>query len=290
MDQVSPMEKPLRSDIVESLKALAAGTAHPATSRIERDARMRFTVAQALSQGRLTFHFQPVVRAARPDFPAFFEMLARLTLPDGLLLPAVAFLPAVENGPLGRAIDRLALETALAALARDPGMRLSVNMSPLSIGDPAWIGALETAAGRDRSVAGRLILEITETAALVHSVQTLDFMNRVRGFGCAFALDDFGAGATGFRHFRDFRFDIVKIDGAFVKNVNRSPDARVLIECLVALATHFEMTTVAERVETEAEANCLRGLGVDCLQGYLYGRPSVVAALPEAPARGAQAG
>jgi len=242
-------------------------------------------VAKALAQRRVSFHFQPVVLATNPRFPAFFEMLARLTLPDGKLLPAAAFMPDVENGPLGRAIDRLALETALIALTGDPGLRLSVNMSPLSMGDADWLGTLAAAAARDRAVTGRLILEITETAALEHSSQTLDFMRHVRGFGCAFALDDFGAGATGFRHFRDFRFDMVKIDGAFAQGVSRSPDARVLIECLLTLAKHFEMMTIAERVESEVDAACLRGLGVDCLQGYLYGRPSARAALPETAPR-----
>ena len=116
--------------------------------------------------------------------------------------------------------------------------------------------------------------------------QVLDFIDHARGFGCAFALDDFGAGATGFRHFRDFRFDMVKIDGAFVQGVSRSPDAQVLVECLVKVARHFEMVTIAERVETEADAACLRALGVDCLQGYLYGRPTAQPLLPaEEPRR-----
>ncbi len=106
-------------------------------------------------------------------------------------------------------------------------------------------------------------------------------MNHVRRTGCAFALDDFGAGATGFRHFRDFRFDMVKIDGAFVQGVHRSPDSQVLVDCLLTAARHFEMVTVAERVEAPADADWLRARGVDCFQGYLYGRP---AARPEMPA------
>lgn len=252
-------------------------------SPFESRVRIRFTVAQALAQGRVTFHFQPVVRSDNPRFPAFFEMLARLTLPNGQILPAAAFMPVVENESLGRAIDLLALEAALRALADNPLLRLSVNMSPLSMGDPAWLDTVTEAAARDRRLTGRLILEITETAALNNSAQTLDFMTYVRELGCSFALDDFGAGATGFRHFRDFRFDIVKIDGGFIKDVHTSPDAKVLIECLIAVARHFEMTTVAERVETEAEAAYLRGIGVDCLQGYFYGRPAAAASLPAIP-------
>jgi EAL domain-containing protein (putative c-di-GMP-specific phosphodiesterase class I) len=106
-------------------------------------------------------------------------------------------------------------------------------------------------------------------------------MEHVRATGCAFALDDFGAGATGFRHFRDFRFDMVKIDGAFARGVHGNRDAQVLVEALVGVARHFEMLTVAEQVEGEADAGWLRRAGVDCLQGYLYGRPAAQPLLPQ---------
>lgn len=250
-------------------------------TRLEARARIRFTVAQALAQGRVVFHFQPVVRAGNPRFTAFHEMLARLRLPNGQILAAGAFLPLISEGPLGREIDRLALRAALRALATDPGLRISVNMSPLSMGDAEWLDILGAAADDGTGVCGRLILEITEDAAISHADQTVDFMDHVRGMGCAFALDDFGAGATGFRHFRDFRFDMVKIDGAFAQGVHRAPDAQVLVDCLMRVARHFEMLTVAERIESEADAEWLRGRGVDCLQGYLYGRPSALPAMPE---------
>ncbi len=274
------MDEMTRPDAFAYLRALAEGTSPPC-ERLEVKARTRFAVAKALAQGRIGFHYQPVVRAADPRFPAFFEMLARLVLPDGRVLPAAAFLPHVEEGALGREIDRLALRSACAALAADPCLRLSVNMSPLSMGDPEWLGALGEAAA-DPRVAQRLILEITETAAIEHCGQTLDFMEHVRGLGCAFALDDFGAGATGFRHFRDFRFDMVKIDGAFAQGASRSPDARALVDCLVRLARHFDMMTVAERIETASDAECLRALGVDCLQGYRFGRPAAEPRMPGA--------
>jgi EAL domain-containing protein (putative c-di-GMP-specific phosphodiesterase class I) len=164
-------------------------------------------------------------------------------------------------------------------------------MSPLSMGDEQWLEILADAARDGSGACGRLILEITEAAAIEDAGQTIDFMNHVRATGCAFALDDFGAGATGFKYFRDFRFDMVKIDGSFVDGVSRARDAQVLIECLAAVARHFEMLTVAERVEEPADAEWLRGLGIDCLQGWLYGRPSPVAAMPEEPAdRGRAAG
>lgn len=276
------MHRPAASDAFALLRSIGDGGPAAEGARLEQTARTRFAVAQALAQGRIGFHFQPVVRADAPAFPAFHEMLARLTRPGGAVLPAAAFMPHVEAGPLGRAIDRLALQRAIATLEADPLLRLSINLSPLSMGDADWLGILGAAAARDRRVTGRLILEITETAALEHSDQTLDFLNHVRGFGCTLALDDFGAGATGFRHFRDFRFDMVKIDGSFIQGIHRSPDARVLVECLMKAARHFEMLVVAERVECPSDLALLRRLGVDCLQGYLVGRPVAQPGLPPA--------
>jgi EAL domain-containing protein (putative c-di-GMP-specific phosphodiesterase class I) len=286
------MDQSPRLDALSLLRALAAGDADPGPDPAHAArTRLRFSIAQALARGRMRFHFQPVVRADAPGFVAFHEMLARMVEVDGRILPASAFIGHAEDNALGRAIDRLALETALDELAAEPGLRLSINLSPRSMGDSDWLGVLTDGAERlGRRVTGRLILEITESEAITASGQTQDFMDHVRGYGCAFALDDFGAGATGFRHFRDFRFDMVKLDGGFVEGVARSRDSQALVGCLMSAARHFEMMVIAERVESPADAAWLVEAGVDCLQGYLYGRPSVRPIRPEAPRRDARAG
>lgn len=274
---------------IDAFKLIGAPVSGRATERLEVKARQRFVVAQALAQGRVEFHYQPVVQAGRTGFVAFYETLVRMRQTDGTTIAAGKFLPAVEQTLLGRAIDRLALSHALHALAARPTLRLAVNMSPLSMGDAEWLEILAQAHEEMPDACGRLIVEITEETAMRDVGQTIDFMDHVRACGCAFALDDFGAGATGFRYFRDFRFDIVKIDGSFVHGIHAARDAQVLVECLAAVARHFEMMTVAEQVETEADAEWLRKLGIDCLQGYLYGRPSPVAELPRATAEAARA-
>lgn len=248
--------------------------------RVEANARVRFTVAQAMSQGRLGFHYQPVVRSDNTGFAAYYEMLARIRLPNGQVLPAGAFMPAIESAELGRAVDRSALSHSLSVLANNPGLRLSVNLSPRSMGDEQWLSILNAAHRGGTGVCGRLILEITEDAAISEADQTIEFMNLVRTMGPAFALDDFGAGATGFRHFSRFRFDMVKIDGSFVQDVHSSADSQVLIGCLLKLAKHFEMLCIAEHVETAQDAAWLASHGMDCMQGYLFGRPSPVAEMP----------
>jgi EAL domain-containing protein (putative c-di-GMP-specific phosphodiesterase class I) len=101
------------------------------------------------------------------------------------------------------------------------------------------------------------------------------FMDSLQQEGVAFALDDFGSGYTAIRYFKDFLFDILKIDGQFIRNINNDPDNAALTAALLSIGKHFQMLTVAEMVETVEEAELLRSLGVDCLQGFLFGAPSV---------------
>ena len=165
----------------------------------------------------------------------------------------------------------------LAALAREPSIRLSVNMSARSIGYPSWLAALERGLRSDPTIAERLILEITESSAMVMPDLVTVFMADMQARGICFALDDFGAGYTAFRYLKDFYFDIIKIDGQFIRGVAGDPDNQVLAQALVSIARHFDMFTVAESVETAEDARYLIDIGFDCLQGYFYGIPSTEA-------------
>jgi EAL domain-containing protein (putative c-di-GMP-specific phosphodiesterase class I) len=195
------------------------------------------------------FHFQPVVRADRPDFPAFHEMLVRMRCPRARSVPAGAFMPAVEHGPLGRAIDRLALAEAVRLLEAMPTLRLSVNMSPLSMGDEGWLEIFERAAARSRPALSRLILEVTETEAIRDIGQTRDFMAARPRRGRRLRARRLRRGRhrlpplprPALRHGQDRR--------RLRRGGRGHPDAQVLVECLMAVARHFDMMTVAERVE-----------------------------------------
>jgi EAL domain-containing protein (putative c-di-GMP-specific phosphodiesterase class I) len=98
-------------------------------------------------------------------------------------------------------------------------------------------------------------------------------------------LDDFGSGYTAIRYFKDFFFDILKIDGQFIRNIHRDPDNAALTAALLSIGQHFHMFTVAEAVESPEEARFLMNLGVDCLQGYLFGaanlKPDFGPAIPQ---------
>ena len=101
-------------------------------------------------------------------------------------------------------------------------------------------------------------------------------MERLRGHGVSFALDDFGTGHTALRYLRDFRFDILKIDGRFVRDIELGSDDAFILERMIEIARRFEMMTVAEAVQTPAEARCLAELGIEHFQGFHFGCPSLM--------------
>jgi len=241
----------------------------------DRDADAVDLVREGLKNDRAMLAYQPVVQACAPDRPAFYEGLIRIMDKTGRIIPACDFIDAVEMTDLGRKIDCKALQLGIEALIQVPTLRLSINMSARSIGYKPWKRTLRRGLRRDPTIGERLILEITERSAMVMPDVVREFMNELQDKGVSFALDDFGAGYTSFRYFRDFFFDILKIDGSFIHDIHKNPDNQVLVKALISLGKHFEMYTVAEIVESEKDVDFLVAAGIDCMQGYFFGVPTV---------------
>jgi EAL domain-containing protein (putative c-di-GMP-specific phosphodiesterase class I) len=232
-------------------------------------------VAAALRHRETMLAFQPVVQSQRPDKIAFYEGLIRVLDDTGRIIPARDFIDAVEATETGRILDCVALETGLRTLQRNPQIRLSINMSARSIGYPRWMRSLKHGLQGDPTIGERLILEITERSAMTVPELVVRFMSDLQRRGITFALDDFGSGYTSLRYLRDFQFDVIKIDGAFVRGVHGDADNQVLTRAMVDIARQFDMFTVAENVESLADSRWLTGIGVDCQQGYFFGAPTV---------------
>jgi len=240
-------------------------------------------MGRALAQDRLRLVYQPIMKAANPDLPAFFECLLRIEEPSGHLASAGPFMPLIEHHEMGRMVDRMVLRRALAALREHPNCRLSINVSAQTLSDAEWSNILMDAAEKGDHLADRLIIEITESSHLDTNETNATFFDQVRSIGCSVAIDDFGSGHTALSHLRDFRFDMLKIDGSFIRGLRKHSVNRFLVEKMIEIAKHFDLLTIAEWVETQEEATLLTDMGIDCVQGFLYGQPLV--ALPElAPA------
>ena len=240
-----------------------------------RDVHVLDMVAHAVRHRQVMLAYQAVVQSQDTAKVAFYEGLIRIMDETGRIIPAKDFIEEVETTELGRVIDCLSLELGLRALALNPGLRLSINMSARSIGYARWMQVLKRGLANNPTVAERLILEITESSAMLVPELVTSFMGDLQRKGITFAMDDFGSGFTSFRFLRDFFFDIVKIDGQFVRGIATNADNQVLTKALVAISQQFDMFTVAESVENIQDAQWLQSIGVDCQQGYLFGAPTI---------------
>ncbi|WP_138467491.1 EAL domain-containing protein [Poseidonocella sp. HB161398] len=252
-----------------------------------RDRSTLDMVRHALDARHALLAFQPVMQARRPDMPAFHEGLIRLLDETGRVIPARDFMEVVDNQELGRRIDAMTLDLGLQELAAEPGLRLSVNMSARSIGYRPWMDTLEQGLAANPACAERLILEISESSAMLMPDLVAIFMSEIQARGIAFALDDFGAGATSFACLRDCYFDMAKISGRFVRGIARNPGNQVVVQALASVAQHFDMFTVCESVESAEDAAFLIAAGIDCLQGYHFGAPTLRPAWRSGPGRSA---
>jgi EAL domain-containing protein (putative c-di-GMP-specific phosphodiesterase class I) len=165
------------------------------------------------------------------------------------------------------------LELTVEALSKHRGARLSLNVSGMTASDRPTLEAFVAYIESHADVAPRLIVELTETAALIDIEESMRFVSRVRALGAKVAIDDFGAGYTSFRNLQSLNVDMVKVDGSFVKGLADSRDNQIFVRTLVDLAKNFKLETVAEWVADAREADILRAFDVDYLQGFYYGKP-----------------
>ena len=265
---------------LDTAKAKRRGSFFAYRPNIEREALRRESVratdaiVAALNERRIFLAFETVVTAINRA-PAFYECLMRVRRNDGGLLGANDIVPVAQRLGLVRLLDHRVLELVVEELVAAPTLQASVNVSPGSTTDPDWWAGLDSLLRANAGVAERLIVEITESAAIHDIDETRGFVARVKDLGCRIAIDDFGAGYTSFRNLRKLGVDIVKIDGAFVENIVRSEDDRAFVRTLIDLAKRLRLATVAEWVQDEAAAKLLEEWGCDYLQGALIGLASV---------------
>lgn len=233
------------------------------------------TVRLAIERKWVKMAYQMVVSAGSPEQPAFCESLLRVLDHKGRIIPARDFLPIVEEDKMGRELDVTALEIGLDMLRQHPGLRLSINLSARSIGYSPWKSTLMKVLNQDRTIAERLVLEISEEATYTLPELVQVFMEEMQMLGISFALDHFGKGFTSLRHLRDLYFDIIKIDKTYTHNLANNPDNQAMIKAIVSMAHSLETYVVAQNVETREDAEMLINLGVDGMQGYFFDAPTL---------------
>ncbi len=229
-------------------------------------------LSKAIKEERLMMAYQPVISSTTGEI-AHYEALLRLRSPEGQVSSGGPLIPIAERMGLIDVIDQLVMEMVLKELRYDEKVRLAFNVSNLTTFDTLWLEKLTKEIEYTPEIAPRIIVEITETAAQCDLRKAAYFVAAIQALGCKVALDDFGSGYTSFRQLKTLSVDMVKIDGAFIKDLVDNADNRFFVKTLLDFTQGFGLTSVAEFVETGEVAKMLMELGVDLLQGYYFGKP-----------------
>ena len=270
---------PLRNSAGKVTELVTIRTDITLRKKVEREAAERANWAErisaAIDDGRLLVYSQPIVDIATRR-PVEEELLVRLRASESdEIYPPSAFLPQCEQYGLMTMIDRFMVGRAIELATR--GRWICVNITGQTIGDATVMSEILdalTAAGPD--VAEKILFEITETTALASPAVAKAFSASMRELGCRVALDDFGTGYGTFTELRHLELDSLKIDLSFVQNMLEDRGDERVVDTIAVVAGAYDLTTVAEGVETEAVLEKLAEKGVDRAQGYLFGRPTPI--------------
>src|SRR4051794_28795796 len=237
---------------------------------------------EAIDEGGFELHAQPILDLANNELNRY-ELLLRLHDGMGEVVAPSEFLGLAERFGMITDIDLWVLREAINLL-RDMNfagqdVSFEVNISGPSLTDARVMELLDREFAQGGIRPGQLILEVTETAAIVNIEDARVFADRLRSLGCYFALDDFGAGFGSFHYLKHLPFDYVKIDGEFIEHVVAGPEDQAVVRAIVDIAHALDMRTVAEFVRDDETIELLRDLGVDYAQGYHVGRPVSTGAL-----------
>jgi EAL domain-containing protein (putative c-di-GMP-specific phosphodiesterase class I) len=185
-----------------------------------------------------------------------------------------------EELDLIESLDLAIAEQAVSELRATPKLRLAVNVSGRTITSSSFIAAMEAMLGRKDALGGRLILEVTESAAIDDLALADRHIQSLRSLGCMVCLDDFGAGAASLAYLQRLRLDVVKIDGRYIRELQHGGRESNFIAQLVRMCGELKVKTLAEMVENVQAEEAVRRAGVDFAQGWFYG---AAADKPEQP-------
>ena len=255
---------------------------HPEMHDIaRRQLELRMDLSVALERHELTLNYQPIVDMQTQRISGV-EALLRWNHPVRGSVSPVEFIPIAEQSGLIRSIGEWVLRTACREAVRWAGSGtdsyISVNVSAPQVSELFADTVLDVL--RECGLPPhRLMLEITESMLVDDTTNARQVLSRLRDVGVRVAIDDFGTGYSSLAYFQSLCVDVVKIDRSFVRDLGTNTDHQALTRTILSLVEGFEMTAIAEGVETEGELTHLSHLGCRFAQGYLFSRPIEAAAL-----------
>lgn len=247
------------------------------TSRMKARITWAERIREALEEDRFTLYAQPIVELSSGEVRQH-ELLLRMLDEQGEVIPPAAFIGVAERFDLMQDIDRWVVARGIRMMGEQlrAGREVifEINISGSSTGDPELLTIIEHELHANGVNPVNLVLEVTETTAVANIPRAQQFAARLAELGCRFALDDFGAGFGSFYYLKHLPFDLLKIDGEFVRSCTTSQTDQLLIRAAVDIARGLGKKTIAEYVGDDETVELLRELGVDYAQGFHIGEPA----------------
>ncbi|WP_275789231.1 putative bifunctional diguanylate cyclase/phosphodiesterase [Pararhizobium gei] len=241
---------------------------------MKRATQLEQALRNAIIGDEVDVHFQPIV-SLRNDTVVGFEALARWCDPDlGYVSPSIFVPLAEERGFIDALSETLLRKAAKTALTWPKELFLSFNLSSAQLMDPSTSSNILSIIDRAGLDPRRLELEITETAVMADADVAQKIIGELRSHGVRISLDDFGTGQSSLGRLRDFTFDKVKIDRAFVSRISSDRSSEHIVKAIIAMCDGLDLEVVAEGIEEFSESLKLKELGCGMGQGYFYGKPA----------------
>lgn len=234
-------------------------------------------IEQALEEKLFVLHYQPILNIASSQI-SHYEVLIRMKNPQtGEMRAPAKFIQVAEEVGLIQSIDQYVIKQGIAQLARlqQQGMnvKLAINLSGSVVDAPVLLPLLKKLFKTTNVDPTGLIFEVTETAAVSNFQQAQLMMTAVKALGCQFSLDDFGVGFASFNYMKQLPVDIIKIDGIFIKDLDKNAHDQLFVKALVDVAKGLGKKVIAEFVENQEVLKILDEYGVEYAQGYHIGKP-----------------
>ena len=229
---------------------------------------------QTISSHNFTFHGQSIV-SSKTGLAHQREIFARISGSDSRYVPANVFMPMVERWELSIELDMSIIESVLKHMKNRPTESIcyAINISPNSIRSRQFADWLTKKIIESGLAPERLHFESSESGAIIDLEALHAFVGKIRATGVAFSLDQFGTGFRSFGYLRDLKLHSIKIDGSYIRGIDKNKDNQFFVQSLLEIAHSLEIKVVAESVETTPEWDELRRIGVDSIQGYIIGKP-----------------
>jgi len=246
------------------------------SERLSKRRELQEDLRSAIDRGELLLHYQPQVKMTGETIG--FEALVRWQCPKRGMVSPGTFIPVAEESGLILTIGEWVLrEACREAASWSQPLTIAVNVSPIQFrhGDlPSVVHSILLETGL---APGRLELEITEGVLINDFSRAISILNRLKSLGVKIAMDDFGTGYSSLSYLQTFRYDKIKIDLIFVRDLKINHHSRAIVRSAISLGKSLDLLILAEGVETEAQHAFLKQEGCDEVQGYLTGRPLPIA-------------